>query len=259
MSSKRDATEDSDEEEVALSKLHVRAKKRARASNDKKTEVHISQLPSDVLVKIFSHLSGTTLGRAESVCRRWHAEICDRWNSAQLWRTMCEKRGLEMSKFRRADRERLKERMDVVARTPHGTPAQFQAVGLLARAWRRMFINYRCYICRHCLKYEKRNQCRLFGNLRLCKKCRFKMPYASLLTTQARRYFKFDTVNAEAVLGYELNTATPLGGGTLYRFSDVQKFAELKFGKEWAEKKAKQAKKELGIGQMTGTPLLNDV
>ncbi len=236
-----------------------RGEKRARVNDNNEAEIHISQLPSDVLVKIFSHLSGTTLGRAEAVCRKWRAEINDRLDSAELWRTMCEKRGLEISTFRRPDQKDLKKKMDIVSCTPKDTPAYAQSMRVLSRTWRSMFITYRCNICRHCLKYEKRNQCRLHGNLRLCRECRFKMPYASLLTTQARRYFKFNTVNAEAVLGYELKTATPLGGGTLYRFSDVHRFAELKFGKEWADEQAKLAKKEVGIGQMTSTPLLKDV
>lgn len=223
------------------------------------TQLHILQLPSEVLIKIFNHLNGTSLARAESVCRQWRAEIRNKWNGVELWRNMCFSRGLTASLFRRPDKYRVTTWTARVKAAESGTREHSYAIGHLASTWRRMFVLYRNDICRHCLKVEKRNLYRLFGQLRLCRACRFKMPYAALLTTQARRYFKFDTDNAHVILGYTPPTSFPPGGGVLYRFTDVQKFAELKYGKEWARIRANRAKTELGIGEMKGTPLLKDI
>ncbi len=85
------------------------------------------------------------------------------------------------------------------------------------------------------------------------------MPFASLLAAHAQHYFKFDPSAAESVLGYAPKTAILNGKDTSYRFTDVQKYAELKFGTEWANQRATVAKTELGIGQMNDLPLLKDV
>ena len=86
-----------------------------------------------------------------------------------------------------------------------------------------------------------------------------KMPYASVHSSEALWFFKFNPNEAQAVLGYAPVTHCPPGSNDYYKFVDVQKFAELKFGKEWADKQSILAREKLGIGEMKSTPFLKDI
>jgi len=57
------------------------------------------------------------------------------------------------------------------------------------------------------------------------------MPFAQLSARDAKHYLKFDPFKAESTLGYIPNSVLLDGSDTFYKFENVQKYAELKFGK----------------------------
>lgn len=206
-------------------------------------KVHINSLPDDVLIRIFKHLPGPSLARAEGVCRTWRREIRESRKGVELWRNLCEKYKIDEN-LRESDKSKLGHTRKRVEKAESSSKQHASVLRRMALLWRRLYINYRRYICQCCLAFGKRLKQPLYGNVQLCNECKFKEPYAALTTTQARKYFGFqDRGPHNLVRGNCI-------GGWLYRFDQVYSWAADRVGEDRTEKMANKARRELGIGRM---------